>query len=70
MALMHIHEQRILAILADASEPLYPSEIADALNRREKTMYSLSDVVVALKTLEQVKQTSDGRWTVKKRMQI
>ena len=68
MGLMRVHEEQVLAILAEASEPLYPSEITDALYRRARTVYTFSDVVTALRTLDQVKQTSDGRWTLKKRV--
>jgi DNA-binding IclR family transcriptional regulator len=68
MSMMRHHEEQLLAILAEADEPLSPSEITDALNRRAKTVYNLSDVVGALKTLDQVKQTPDGRWTLKRRV--
>ena len=68
MRMMHAHKEEVLRILAEANEPLYPSEITDALNRRAKTVYNLADVVTALKTLEDLKQTSDGRWTLKRRV--
>jgi len=31
--MMRVHEDQLLAALAEANEPLYPSVITDALNR-------------------------------------
>ena len=42
MGLMRIHEEIILAILAEANEAPYPSEITDALNRRAETVHNLA----------------------------
>lgn len=64
-------EDEILRILSDAVEPLFPSEIADSLNRElnGKSVYTMTQVVMRLQKLGKiVVQVPDGRWTLKRRM--
>ena len=64
-------EDVILRILSDAVEPLFPSEIADSLNREfnGKSVYTMTQVVMRLQKLGKiVVQVPDGRWTLKRRM--
>ena len=63
-------EQFILRIIAEATEPLYPSEITERLNFELGTgaMYTVDVVALRLKALEQkLEQINDGRWTLKGR---
>ena len=65
------HDEHILNILGEATEPLFPSEITDHLNRElgAGAAYTMTDVVIRLKSLgDQVEQLPDGRWTLKRRM--
>jgi repressor of nif and glnA expression len=68
---MPTHDEHILRILGEATEPLFPSEITDRLNRERGGggAYTMTKVVMRLKNLdERVAQLSDGRWTLKQRM--
>jgi hypothetical protein len=67
---MPTHEEHILSILGEATEPLFPSEITERLNRElGGTAYTMTEVVMRLKSLgEQVSQMPDGRWTSKRQM--
>lgn len=69
---MFTDEEQLLRILGEATEPLFPPEITDRLNRGlgARTPYTMMEVVMFLKRLNtQVEQTSDGRWTLKQRME-
>jgi repressor of nif and glnA expression len=62
-------ELQILRILAEASEPMFPSQIAESLNTElvSGTDYDVSEVIKHLQSLgEHVVQISDGRWTLKR----
>jgi hypothetical protein len=64
-------EEQLLRILGEATEPLFPSEITDRLNRGlgARTPYTMMEVVMFLKRLsEHVEQTSDGRWMLRRRL--
>jgi hypothetical protein len=65
---MPTHEQHISRILAEATEPLFPSEITDRLNRElgAGSPYTMTEIVKRLQALQQVTQTPDGRWTLKR----
>ena len=68
---MQTHEEHILLILAEAIEPLYPSDITDRANQGLGTgdKFTTTEIVLALRSLkEQVEQTTDGRWTLKRRV--
>jgi len=68
---MPTHEEHILRILGDATEPLFPSEITDRLNRElvAGAAYTTTEIVWRLKGLsEEVAQTPDGRWMLKRLM--
>ncbi|MDP9159294.1 MAG: hypothetical protein M3O09_03575 [Acidobacteriota bacterium] len=68
---MRTSEEDILRILSDATEPLFPSEITDSLNRElnGKSVYTMTQVVMRLQKLGKiVVQVPDGRWTLKQRM--
>ena len=63
-------ERYILSILGEATDPLFPSEITERLNRElgAGASYTMTEVVMRLKTLGQkVQQLADGRWTLKGR---
>ena len=63
-------EQYILRILAETTEPLYPSEITERLNYElgSGSVYTVDEVALKLKALDQkLEQNSDGRWTLKGR---
>ena len=67
------HDEHILRILGEAPEPLFPSEITDALNRELGTgpAYTTTDIVMHLKRFgDKVAQLPDGRWILKKRMTL
>jgi len=63
-------EEDILRVLSEASEPLYSSEIAARLNHElGEQAYWPMDVVKRMNAMaDQVIQSSDGRWTMKRRM--
>jgi hypothetical protein len=67
-----IHEEQLLRVLGEVPEPLFPPEITDRLNRElgGETRYTLSEVVILLRRLSEklVEQTSDGRWTLRRRL--
>jgi hypothetical protein len=68
---MFSDEEQLLRILGEATEPIFPSEITDRLNRAlgTRTPYTITEVVMFLKRLtEQVVQTADGRWTLKRKI--
>lgn len=59
------HDLAILRILGEAQEPLYPSEIAERLNRElgPPGTYTAVDVVNRLLTLDnRVVQAPEGGW--------
>jgi len=63
-------EHFILRLLAEASEPLFPSDITERLNYElgSGATYTVDEVAMRLKVLDQrVKQLADGRWTLKGR---
>src|SRR5215469_11680504 len=58
-------EHFILRLLAEASEPLFPSDITERLNYElgSGATYTVDEVAMRLKVLDQrVKQLADGRW--------
>jgi hypothetical protein len=63
-------EEHILRVLSEASEPLYSSDIAASLNHElGEQAYGPMDVVKRMQGMaDQVIQSSDGRWTSKRRM--
>ncbi len=68
---MPSHEEHILRILGEAADPLFPSEIAERLNRElgPSGAYTSLEIVARLKHLsDQVAQTPDGRWMLKRLM--
>jgi hypothetical protein len=68
---MPTHEEHILRILGEATEPLFLSEITDRLNDelRPGAAYTATEIVTRLKALEkEVAQQSDGRWMLKRLM--
>ncbi len=68
---MQADEQYILRILAEANDPLFPSEITERLNYElgSGVAYSVDEVALRLKTLEhQAELLGDGRWTLKRRV--
>jgi|GEM_PF-4427577 len=66
---MPIHEEHILRILSEAPEPLFPSEIADRLNRELRLdAFAPMDIVKRLQNMgERVARLADGRWRLKRR---
>jgi len=63
------HEEHILRILGEATEPLFPSEITELLNHelRPGAAYVTAEVAPRLQALEnQVAQLPDGRWMLKR----
>ena len=69
MSPLPTHEEHIVRILGEATEPLFPSEITYRLNQElgGGTAYTMTEVVMRLKTLNDVTQLPDGRWTLKRR---
>ena len=69
MSPLPTHEEHIVRILGEATEPLFPSEITNCLNQElgGGTAYTMTEVVMRLKTLNEVTQLPDGRWTLKRR---
>jgi predicted Zn-ribbon and HTH transcriptional regulator len=68
---MPSHEEHILRILGEATEPLFTSEIAELLNLelRQGAAYTTIEVVRVLQGLhEQALQFRDGRWMLKRLM--
>ena len=68
---MPTHEEHILRILAEATEPLFTSEITDRMNAEVggEGAYTMSEISTRLHGLSaQVEQLTDGRWTLKRRM--
>ena len=66
---MPTHEQYILHILGESSEPLHSSVIAKRLNRTlgSEGAYSPTDVVKRLQGMRQkVDRLADGRWRLKR----
>jgi len=64
-------QEQLVRILGEAPEPLFPSEITARLNQSlgGRTPYTITEVVMFLKRLaDQIEQTSDGRWALKRRM--
>lgn len=69
MITMPTHEEHILRILGEATEPLFPSEITERLNHDLGlgSAYTMTEVVKRLQALEQeVVQQPDGRWILKR----
>jgi hypothetical protein len=66
---MSTPEEDILRVLSEASEPLYSSDIAARLNQElGEQAYWPMDVVKRMHGMaDQVIQSSDGRWTMKRR---
>ncbi|PYX03966.1 MAG: hypothetical protein DMG74_17970 [Acidobacteria bacterium] len=68
---MPTHEEHILRILGEATDPLFPSEITDRLNHElvAGAAYTTTEIVSCLKGLsEEVAQMPDGRWMLKRLM--
>jgi predicted Zn-ribbon and HTH transcriptional regulator len=68
---MPTHEEHILRILGEATEPLFTSEIAELLNLelRPGAAYTAIEVARFLQGLqEQAVQLADGRWMLKRLM--
>ena len=65
---MSTHEEHILRILGEATEPLFPSEITDRLNRElgAGSPPTMTEIVKRLQVLEEATQVPDGRWTLKR----
>ena len=66
---MPTHEEHILRILGEATEPLFPSEITELLNHelRPGAAYMTTEVATRLQALErEVAQLPDGRWMLKR----
>jgi len=69
---MPTHEEHILRILGEAQEPLYPSEIAERLNRELGPVgaFTAVEIVNRLQALgNQVSQVGEGGWTLKESQQ-
>jgi hypothetical protein len=67
---MPTDDEHILRILGEATEPLFPSEITDRLNRKRGigAAHTMTKVVLRLKSLaSRVAQLPDGRWTLNRR---
>ncbi len=65
---MPLHEEAVLRILSEATEPLFASEIAEGLNLqlRPVTAYRTIEVGRILRGLhERVVLLADGRWELK-----
>jgi hypothetical protein len=68
---MATHEEHILRILSEATEPLFASEIVERLNLqlRPAAAYTTIEVGRVLQGLhEQVVLLPDGRWMLKRLM--
>ena len=67
---MPSHDDQILRILREATEPLFPSETTERLNRElGGAGYTMTQVAMRLASLkDQVVQLPDGRWTLKRRV--
>jgi hypothetical protein len=66
---MPIHEEAVLRILSEATEPLFASEIAERLNLqlRPAVAYTTIEVGRVLRALhEQAVLLADGRWMLKR----
>ena len=66
---MPIHEETVLRILSEATEPLFASEIAERLNLqlRPAVAYTTLEVEGVLQGLrEQAVLLADGRWMLKR----
>jgi hypothetical protein len=66
---MPTHEEHILRILGEATEPVFTSEIAELLNLelRPGAAYTTIEVARLLQGLqEQAVQFADGRWMLKR----
>jgi predicted Zn-ribbon and HTH transcriptional regulator len=66
---MPTHEEYILGILGEATEPLFPSEIAERLNRElgSAGVYTSLEITARLKYMsDQAVQVQDGRWMLKR----
>jgi hypothetical protein len=64
---MPSHEDHILRILGEATDPLFPSDIAERLNRElgPAGAYTSLEIVARLKRMSnQAVQVQDGRWTL------
>jgi hypothetical protein len=67
---MPTDDEYILRILGEATEPLFPSEITDRLNRERGrgAAQTMTEVVMRLKSLApRVTQLPDGRWILNRR---
>lgn len=68
---MPTHEEHILRILGEAIDPLFPSDVAEQLNRElgPGAAYTSLEIVARLKRMsDQVAQLPDGRWMLKRLM--
>ena len=68
---MSSHEEYILRILSEATDPLFPSEITERLNREisHGSAYTAMAIAARLQGLDrQLAQLPDGRWTLKQRV--
>jgi hypothetical protein len=66
---MPTHGEHILRILGEATDPLFPSGIAEVLNREPGPagVYTSLGIAVWLKHIsDQAVQVQDGRWTLKR----
>jgi hypothetical protein len=66
---MPTHEEHILRILGEATDPLFPSEIAERLNRELGTagVYTSLEIAARLSHMsDQAAQVPDGRWMLRR----
>ena len=66
---MPSHEEHIMRILGEATEPLFPYEIAERLNRElgAAGVYTSLEIAARLKHMgDQAVQVQDGRWMLKR----
>ena len=68
---MPTHEEHILRILGEATDPLFPSEITDRLNREVGAGAAHTTTKIIWRLIgvdEEVAQMPDGRWILKRFM--
>jgi hypothetical protein len=66
---MPTHQQHILRILGETTEPLFPFEITERLNHelRPGAAYTTTEVATRLQALDkEVARLPDGRWMLKR----
>ena len=66
---MPIHNEDIFQMLREATEPLFPSDIAARLNSEFWAGTTVDEVAIRLTNFkEHIAQLHDGRWILKRRM--